>query len=151
MRIATLVLVVATLQAVDSIDVLMPGLSYHTSWEEAGSPNQFNYGLGLSITRARIEEGDWGQVQAGGMVYKDSYGEPAVVGFVGLGARAPTTWSAEALAGMSVWNGSGMQGAQPFWYCGVGYQTRRSSVFVDVTANTQVRAAWLKFSFPLPD
>ena len=149
MRSVLLALAVAALSAADSVDILMPGLSIHTNWDEAGEPNPYNYGLGLSFTRTRPDEGDCGQFQAGGMVYKDSFNKWATIGFAGLGLRTPTAVSAEAFGGLSIWNGSGSHGLTPIWYAGVGYQAKRVSVFVDATANTQVKAFWLKFSIPL--
>jgi hypothetical protein len=150
MRPVVLLTIAATLFATNSVDVLVPGLSYHANWDEAGKPNQFNYGLGLSYTQCDREGAGWGQMQVGGIVYKDSFGELSTVGLVGLGVRTPTTVSAEVLCGIAAWNGSGTQGLSPLFYVGVGYQLPSYALFIDVTSSNGVTAAWLKFSITLP-
>lgn len=156
MRLITLLVALTSLPAMDSVDILLPGVSYHTEWDEPGTPNSFNYGIGLSYTRTLPEVGSWGQLQVGGLVYKDSFNEWGKVGFAGVGVRSPTEVSVELLGGLSMWDGSGMEGSsgsfpivRPFWYVGVGYQTPQASVFVDLTAANDIYAAWLKICVPV--
>lgn len=152
MRFLPLLLIVSAVSAANSIDVLVPGLSYHPDWDEAGKPNPFNYGVGLTWTHTEAPTyDDWAQYQFGGMVYNDSFSELGTVLFAGMGVRSPTVVSWEILVGASYWNGSGIQGAVPFWYTGVGYQQPTYAVFVDATYTGDVAAAWLKFSIPIND
>jgi hypothetical protein len=149
MRYALPLMLLATLHAADSIDVLIPGVSHHPNWDEEGEPNPWNYGLGGSWTYQHGDPLDWGQVQLGGMAYKDSFGELGGVAFAGLGIRSPTVISVEGLFGLGYWSGSGTAGLCPIWYVGVGYQRKEFSVFIDGTASSDVTAAWLKLVFPL--
>lgn len=137
------------LQATESLDVLIPGVSYHPRWDESGEPNSWNYGLGVGWTYQHDDATDWGQVQLGGMAYKDSFNDLGVIAFAGLGVRSPTVISVEGLFGLGYWDGSGTQGVTPVWYVGVGYQRREFSAFIDGTASSDVTAAWLKLVFPL--
>jgi len=139
--------IAASLFGATSVDVLVPGVSYHPNWDEPGEPNPWNYGLGLSLTYTKPD--DIGQAQIGGMVYNDSFGETAVTGFGGLGIRTLTRWSAEAMFGLAYWNGSGTYELTPVFYVGTGYAFTTVSVFVDVMASNDVIAGWLKFSVPV--
>lgn len=142
------------LSAQDYAQVYGLGKSHHGTWDEEGTPNENNYGLGLGYA--------WGvkdfvptvkaYTEFEVLVYNDSFGNPSVVTGLGFSLRRPIGVIIPELgAGLSYWNSTKVRGVFPLWYAGVGYRLSKAYLFVEGSYDPtqQLSMAWLKLSIPV--
>lgn len=149
-----LMLLSVALGAQDYAQVYVLGKSHHGAWEEDGSPNENNYGLGLGyaweIKRSRSSPRLY--TEAGVLMYKDSVGETAFVGSAMVSLRgAIGPFIPELGGGLAYWKSQRVYGLLPIWYAGVGYSLGKPQLFVEGSyePTQKVSMGWLKLSIPV--